>query len=106
MNHHSGKWEKKKNRPYLKDIDENIPDSAEKALRLLIQQVNTNLQKSQVPIHIGLVKEEKGYALDIYDCTDGISCKLVKDEPIHLQDLPDLLKNLQQEVGILIDCTA
>ncbi len=105
MNHHSGKWQKKKNRPYLEDVDENIPDTVEKELRLLIQQVNNNLKKSNIHIHIGLVKEEKGYALDIYDCTDGISCKLVKDETIHLQDLPDLLNNLQQEAGILLDCT-
>ncbi len=103
MNHHPGKWEKGKNRPYLKEVEENLPDEAERDLLLLIHQVNDNLEKSHVPIHLGLVREKNGYALDIYDCTDGISCKLVKDETIHLEDLPDLLKNLQQEAGILID---
>ena len=105
MNHYTRKWQKGKNRPYLEGVDENLPDEAERDLHLLIQQVNDNLEKHHVSIHLGLVREKNGYALDIYDCTDGLSCKLVKDEKIYIQDLPDLLKNLQQEAGILLDIT-
>lgn len=105
MNHYTRKWQKGKNRPYLEGVDENLSDEAERDLQLLIHQVNDNLKKSNVDIHLGLVKEKNGYALDIYNCTDGLSCKLIKDEKIHLQDLPDLLKNLQQEAGILLDIT-
>lgn len=103
VNHYTRRWEKGKNRPYLEEDGENPPDETERDLLLLIQQVNDNLKKSHVPIHLGLVREKNGYALDIYDCTDGFSCKLIKDDTIHLQDLPGLLKNLQQKAGILID---
>ena len=84
-------------------MEENLTDEAERDLQLLISQVNSNLEKAKIAIHLGLVKTKTGYALDIYDCTSGLACFLVKDEGIHIKDLPKLLANLQQEVGILID---
>ncbi len=105
VNHYSGRWRKGKNRPYLQGVEENLSDEAEKDLQLLIKQVNDNLEKTNIAIHLGLIKDENGYALDIYDCTSGVACFLVKDETVHISELPKLLTNLQKEVGILIDLT-
>ncbi|MCB2181713.1 MAG: hypothetical protein KQH63_06800 [Desulfobulbaceae bacterium] len=106
INHHPNRWRKEKNRPYLEEVEENLTDQAEKDLQLLIDRVNRNLEESHVAIHLGLVKLEKRYALDIYDCTGGQVCLLVKDDAVHISDLPKLLKNLQEQAGILIDLKA
>ena len=103
INHYTRRWREERNRPYLEEVDENLPPGAEKALQMLISKVNRHLEEANVAVHLGLVKEENGYALDIYDCTSGLACFLVKDDSIHINDLPELLRNLQQEVGILID---
>jgi hypothetical protein len=91
---------------YLEAEDENLPEGAERSLQLLILQANNDFVSYGVDIHLGLVKSSEGYQLDIYDCTDGHVCKLVKDETIHIEKLPGLIRNLQQEAGILLDTTA
>jgi hypothetical protein len=91
---------------YLESVDETLPEGAERALQLLILQTNQDFISHDIAIHLGLVKSSEGYQLDIYDCTDGHVCKLVKDKTIHIEELPKLIRNLQQEAGILLDTTA
>lgn len=103
INHYTKKWRKGAHRPTIERVDDSLSDAAERALQELITQVNENLGKANVPIHIGLVREEEGYALDIYDCGSGVVCTIVREESIHINDLPAMLRNLQQEAGLLID---
>jgi len=59
--------------------------------------------KHQVPIHLGLVRVNDGYEIDIYDCSDNRVCKIIREDGVHLDDLSTLFRNLQEESGILID---
>lgn len=75
----------------------------ETAVRCLVEQVNNHLENQKILIHLVLIKDEHGYSLDIYDCTGNEQCAIIGDVVIDLNDLPVLLKNLQQEAGILLD---
>lgn len=103
VNHYTRKWQRDKNKPSFEKFEETQPDQTEKNLHLLINQVNENLDKLNIAIHISLVRHETGYSLDIYDCTNNFICQLIKDKAIHITDLPQMLRNLQEEAGILID---
>ncbi|MBU2539339.1 MAG: hypothetical protein KKH22_12960 [Proteobacteria bacterium] len=75
----------------------------ENTVRRLVEQVNTHLENQNILIHLVLIKDENGYSLDVYDCTGNEQCSIIGDVLIDLDDLPVLLKNLQQEAGILLD---
>jgi len=72
-------------------------------LRRLVAQVNAHLERRSIPIHLVLSRNEQGYAIDVYDCTDGEHCAIIADVIIDLDDLHVLLKNLEQEAGLLFD---
>ena len=97
------KWRKNKDRHYLKGVDKSLPDGAEKTLQILVDNVNENLQKHQVPIHIALVRIDNGYEIDIYDCSDNRVCRIIRENEVHFEDLSTLFHQLQEESGILID---
>ncbi|MFA7347067.1 MAG: hypothetical protein WCZ86_04835 [Desulfurivibrionaceae bacterium] len=80
-----------------------LPASEESSVRRLVEQVNTRLEHQKILIHLVLIKDEHGYSLDVYDCTGNEQCAIIGDVVIDLNDLPVLLKNLQQEAGILLD---
>ena len=76
----------------------------EKSIRQLINNVNVHLENQQILIRLVLVRDQAGgYGLDVYDCTSGDLCSIIHDVIIDLDDLPILLRNLQQETGILLD---
>jgi hypothetical protein len=76
----------------------------EKSVRRLVDNINVHLENQQILIHLVLVRDENGgYGLDVYDCTSGDRCSVIHDVIIDLDDLPILLRNLQQETGILVD---
>ena len=79
------------------------PTPEEASVRHLVQQVNTHLENQNILIHLVLIKNQDGYSLDVYDCTGNEQCSIIGDVVIDLNDLPMLLKNLQQEAGILLD---
>ena len=80
-----------------------FPSTEETAVRRLVEQVNAHLEHQKILIHLVLIKDEHGYSLDVYDCTGNEQCSIIGDVVIDLNDLPVLLKNLQQEAGILLD---
>ncbi|HIJ89489.1 MAG: hypothetical protein OEV89_01340 [Desulfobulbaceae bacterium] len=80
-----------------------FPSAEEAEVRHLVEQVNTHLENQKILIHLVLIKDEHGYSLDVYDCTGSDQCSIIGDVVIDLNDLPVLLKNLQQEAGILLD---
>jgi len=78
------------------------PDE-EGSVRRLVERINNRLEDQRIGLHLVLVKDEDGFALDVYDCTDNIACTVVKDIFVSLEDLPVLLKNLEEEAGLIID---
>ncbi|OGQ87957.1 MAG: hypothetical protein A2512_10070 [Deltaproteobacteria bacterium RIFOXYD12_FULL_56_24] len=77
--------------------------SEESSVRRLVEQVNTHLNNQKILLHLVLTKDERGYFLDVYDCSGNEQCSIIGDVNIDLNDLPALLRNLQQESGILLD---
>lgn len=77
--------------------------SEESSVRQLVEQVNTHLNNQKILLHLVLTKDERGYFLDVYDCSGNEQCSIIGDVNIDLNDLPALLRNLQQESGILLD---
>lgn len=80
-----------------------LSPAAERDVRSLIDTVNSHLDRNNIQIHLVLMQDEKGYALDVYDCTDNQVCRIVRDIVIDLDELPVLLGNLQEETGLLVD---
>ncbi|MEW6594454.1 MAG: hypothetical protein AB1413_06230 [Thermodesulfobacteriota bacterium] len=78
------------------------PDEAE-AVRLLMERVNTSLEDHRIMLHLVLVRTDEGFSVDVYDCTGNESCTVVRDFEIAPDDLPLLLRNLEEEAGLLID---
>ncbi len=104
VNQYTRKWQRGKNWPPPQERrEEELTDQSEKDLHLLVKSVNENLTKLNVAIHIGLVRHETGYGLEIFDCTNNFVCRIIKDKAIHITDLPQMLRNLQEEAGIIID---
>jgi hypothetical protein len=97
------KWHKQRDRIFIKGVEANLPQGSEKMLQLLIDKVNQNFLAHHIEIHLALVKTGNGYELDIYDCTGNRVCQLIRGNEIHLDDLPNLLRKLQSQSGILID---
>ncbi|MEW6500383.1 MAG: hypothetical protein AB1456_02790 [Thermodesulfobacteriota bacterium] len=81
------------------------PLTAEEAegVRQLVNRVNTSLEDHQILIHLVLIRTEDGFGVDVYDCTGNEACTVVKDFELSLADLPVLLRNLEEEAGLLID---
>lgn len=69
----------------------------------LIARTNEDLRRQSIPIRLVLAEEDDGYVIDVYDCHDDEVCKIVGDLVIDLEELPTLLRNLDQESGILLD---
>ena len=75
----------------------------EKALRMMIKQFNQDMETHGIQIYLVLVPEAAGYSIDVYDCTDKILCRLVREVYIDVDELPDMILNLQEKAGILVD---
>lgn len=80
-----------------------LPINREKASRRLIDRINEHLEQRNIQLHLTLVKEDDGYTLDVYDCSSDQACTIIRDIVISVDELPALLRNLQDEAGILID---
>jgi hypothetical protein len=77
----------------------------EETIKKVLGRVNASLEEQHILLHLVLIKdgEDGGYQLDVYDCTGTDQCRIVKDIVISLEDLPILLRNLEDETGILVD---
>lgn len=73
------------------------------SVRLLVERVNLSLEDHRIMLHLVLVRTEEGFAVDVYDCTGNEACTVVRDFEIAPSDLPLLLRNLEEEAGLLID---
>ncbi len=88
---------------YEKIVAKGPISKEEKSIRSLVDRVNEDLEKAAVRIHLTLIKQENDYLLEIYDCSEKDVCKKIEDVTVPFDDLPHLIKNLQEEAGILID---
>ncbi len=71
--------------------------------RKLIEHVNANLEACGILMHLVLIEDENGFALDVYDCSGAEVCQVIHDIEIGLHELPSLLVRLQMESGIMFD---
>lgn len=78
-------------------------DDADQTVREMVAKVNEHLKKSGILVHLVLTSDEDGYAVDVYDCTSNEVCEIVSDIVIDLDDLPALIRKLQQETGFIVD---
>jgi len=79
------------------------PPLAEKAIRDLVRQANEDLAASGVPLQLVLARNEEGFALDIYDCSDEAVCEVAQEVPLDLNNLVTILDNLEHEAGIIVN---
>ncbi|MFA7347243.1 MAG: hypothetical protein WCZ86_05745 [Desulfurivibrionaceae bacterium] len=100
-------WEKRKKakRKEAGRAEEIEPRSpmGEKAIRDLVRQANEDLAANGVPLHLVLVQNEEGFALDIYDSSGDAVCAVTQEVPLDLTHLLTILDNLEHEAGIIIN---
>lgn len=97
------RWQKNQERKSNEKGKKHLTEQESKTVRTMVEQVNKDLTSHNVLIHLVLTHDDDGFSLDVYDCTDNHVCKIVKDIVINVEDLPVLIRNLQQEAGLLID---
>ncbi|MBU0674438.1 MAG: hypothetical protein KJ950_07335 [Proteobacteria bacterium] len=76
---------------------------SDETVREMVSQVNRNLERQGILVHLVLTRDENGFSLDVYDCTSKEVCEVIRDLVIDLSDLPGLIRKLQQETGFIID---
>lgn len=69
----------------------------------LLEEINQQLERQGAMIHLLLVADDTGFAIDLYDCSDGNVCQIIHDISLGVNDLPVLLSRLTQKVGIMVD---
>lgn len=69
----------------------------------LLEETNHQLERQGTMIHLLLVADDTGFAIDLYDCSDGNVCQIIHDVSLGVNDLSVLLSRLTQKVGIMVD---
>ena len=72
-------------------------------VRLLVEQVNSNLEVCGIMIHLVLAMKNDMWGLDVYDCSVGDECRIIYNIPVDSLELSSLLASLQRETGIMLD---
>lgn len=75
----------------------------EREVRRQMERANLNFENHDIQLRLLLTRTEEGYQLDLYDCTGDTVCQVVADLLVTFDDLPALLRNLEEEGGLLID---
>lgn len=69
----------------------------------LVAQINSQMEAQGTMIHLVLVADEDGFAIDLYDCSDSTVSRCIHDISIGVNDLQILLARLTQKTGIMVD---
>lgn len=77
--------------------------AAIRELYRLVELINRQLDAHGVMVHLVLVADDDGFAIDLYDCSDPNVCRCIQDISIGINDLPILLSRLTQQMGIMVD---
>jgi uncharacterized protein YdhG (YjbR/CyaY superfamily) len=98
-------WARQRLGVYEEKIPSALP-ALEKDLRRVLNRVNADLTASGQPLHLVVARSERGYAVEVYDCSDNEICRLTYDVPLKPEELTTVLENLQYETGIIIDISS
>lgn len=96
-------WNRRRGEEQAAQERENFLTADEETIKKMVARVNNRLEEQQIQLHLLVIKGDDGYMIDVYDCTSGDRCTIVRDIVIDLEDLPILLRNLEEETGILVD---
>jgi len=80
-----------------------LDQPSEREVCRLLEQINQQLERQGTMIHLVLVADDGGFAIDLYDCSDQQVCRVIHDISIGINDLPLLLARLTEKVGIMVD---
>lgn len=75
----------------------------EREVRHQVEQANASFAKHDISLRLLLTRTDEGYLLDLYDCIGDTMCQVVSDMQITMEELPALLRNLEDQAGLLID---
>ncbi|ADH86961.1 hypothetical protein [Desulfurivibrio alkaliphilus] len=81
----------------------NLNAEQEQEVRRQVRHANRKFEEQGIFLRLVLSRREDGFHLDVYDCTDNTMCQLAADLVITLDELPTLLRNLEDEAGLLVD---
>lgn len=101
VRHLERRWPRSGSRARSQD-EKAVPPGLAAAL-MLIDETNDVLARQDIAIHLSLVSHEDFFSLEIYDCTDKQVCRVLEDRQIPLDELPELVRHLSGEAGLLID---
>lgn len=79
-----------------------LPGGPER-VKELVDQVNRGLDDQGILLHLVLIRDEEGYTLDVYDCTDNEVCTVIRDFIVQVDELPLLAYKLENRIGLLVD---
>lgn len=97
-------WRRRRGEGQARPSREKFSPADAETARKMLERVNTRLEEQRIPLHLLLTRNaEGGYLIDVYDCTGADRCSMMSDITIDLDDLPLLLRNLEEETGILVD---
>lgn len=96
-------WARGKGQGYSRKEGALFPPVEGKEVRNMVADANERLQQQGILVHLVLMQGEDGLYIEVYDCTDEISCRVIHDIEIDISDLPTLMRNLYQESGLLVD---
>ena len=68
---------------------------------LMLTQVNADMAANGLPLHLVFARNEAGYALNVYDCSDTELCRLTRDVPLNFEELTATLETLRQQALVL-----
>ncbi|MFO7760849.1 MAG: hypothetical protein ACQES8_08905 [Thermodesulfobacteriota bacterium] len=102
LNYMARLWQRRRGRQYLGE-EEELLSEAEKNLQLLVNQVNENFRANGIEVHLSVARFRNKYILDIYDCSDKRLCRLIGKKGVGLEDFPEFLRRLQEQVGIVLN---
>lgn len=80
-----------------------LDDASVREVRRLLAEINTQFAAQGTMVHLTMVEDEDGVAIDLYDCSDSNVCRCIHDISIDIADLPVLLARLQKKTGIMVD---
>ena len=95
-------WERRKEAGQQEELPPR-PPLAERSIRQMVSRANEDLIANGLPLRLVLAKDQEGYSLDIYDCSDDEVCRLTQEVPLDLNELVTILDNIQHETGIIVN---
>jgi hypothetical protein len=98
-------WRRSRQEAGRRELREKVAElpGGPQGVKELVDQVNRRLDDEGILLHLVLVKDEEGYTLDVYDCTDNQVCTVIRDFIVQVDELPLLAYKLENRIGLLVD---